>query len=67
VLEHAACDQVVDEHVDGGHVLLQGGGRQAVGLGRFQVITHVEGADVLHALQARRFTRFPALWLREHR
>jgi len=49
VLEHAACDQVVDEHVDGGHVLLQGGGREAIGLGGFEVVAHIEGTDVLYA------------------
>jgi hypothetical protein len=52
VLEHAAGDQVVEQHAHGGHVLLEGGGRQAIGLGGFQVVTDVERADVLHALLA---------------
>jgi hypothetical protein len=39
-------------HTDGGHVLLEGGGRQAVGLRGVKIVAHVEGADVLHALPA---------------
>ena len=43
VLEHAASDQVVEEHADGRHVLLQGGGRQAIGLGGFKIVaSHIE-------------------------
>jgi hypothetical protein len=52
VLDDAAGDQVVEQHAHGGHVLLEGGGRQAVGLRRFQVVAHIEGADILHALPA---------------
>src|SRR5262245_38283285 len=52
VLGHGSGDQVVEEHADGGHVLLEGGGRQAVGLGGLEIVAHVEGADVLHALLA---------------
>jgi len=40
---------VVEEHADGGHVLLEGGGRQAVGLGDFEIVTNVQGTDVLYA------------------
>jgi hypothetical protein len=52
VLEHAASDQMVEQRANGGHVLLEGGGRQAVGLGGLQVVAHVEGADFLDALLA---------------
>jgi hypothetical protein len=52
VLEHAAGDQVVEEHADGGHVLFEGGGRQAVGLGSFDVVANIEGTDVLYARPA---------------
>ena len=31
VLEHTAGDQVIEQHADSGHVLLEGGGREAVG------------------------------------
>src|SRR5215813_47616 len=46
VLEHAPGDQVVEEHADGGHVLLEGGGRQAVGLGGFEVVAHIQRTNV---------------------
>jgi hypothetical protein len=49
VLEHAAGDQVVEEHADGCHVLLQRGGREVVGLGGFEIVAHIEGTDVLYA------------------
>jgi hypothetical protein len=49
VLEHATGDQVVAQHADGRHVLFQRGRRQAVGLGGFEIVAHIEGADVLHA------------------
>jgi hypothetical protein len=39
-----------EEHADGGHVLLEGGGRQAVGLDRFEIV--FQRADVLDALFA---------------
>jgi hypothetical protein len=49
VLQHSAGDQVVEELADGGHVLLEVGGRKVVGLRRFAIVAHVERADVLHA------------------
>ena len=52
VLDDAACDQVVEQHADGGHVLLEGGGRQPIGLGRVEIVADVEGADVLHTVLA---------------
>ena len=52
MLEHGSGDQVIEEHADGGHVLLEGGGRKAIGLGGLQIVAHIEGPDVLHALLA---------------
>src|SRR5215813_7901019 len=49
VLEHTAGDQAIEQHADSGHVLLEGGGREAVGLCCFQVVAHIEGTDVLYA------------------
>src|SRR5215471_10367083 len=52
VLEKA-CAVVVTvypRNTDGGHMLLQGSGRKAVGLGSLEIVAHVEGTDVLHAL-----------------
>src|SRR5262245_11774779 len=52
VLEHSAGDQVIEEHADGLHVLLEGGGRKAVRLGGFEIVARVERTDVLYALLA---------------
>jgi hypothetical protein len=52
VLEHAAGDQVVEQHAHGGHVLLQCRRRQSISLGGLQIVAHVEGADVLYSLSA---------------
>jgi hypothetical protein len=34
---------MVEQNADGGHVLREGGGGQAVGLGGVQIVTDVEG------------------------
>jgi hypothetical protein len=33
-------------------VLLEGGGRQPIGLGRVEIVADIEGADVLHTVLA---------------
>ena len=52
VLEHGPGDQMVEQHADGGHVLLEGGGRQAVGLRRFQILRWIGAQIDLRALRA---------------
>src|SRR5262245_46976679 len=42
----------VKEHANGGHMLLERGGRQAIGFGGFEIVAHVERADVLYARPA---------------
>jgi integrase len=59
VLEHGAGDQVVEEHADGGHVLLEGGGRQAIRFGRFEI-------ECARLAEAGRVPLFQAIKCRPH-
>ena len=47
MLDDAAGDQVVEQGAHGRHVLLEGGGRKAVGLHRFKIIAEECGIQIV--------------------
>jgi hypothetical protein len=70
VVAHIRCDDSrfgapahhsPEEHADGGHVLLEGGGRQAVGLGGSQIVAVPVRAPSLHPPGRRRTSRHSAV------